>query len=228
MEVATGAGGQFPARTEAFGYTCNRCLRCCHDKHIQVNPYEVARIARNRGMSTGECRERWTVDGQGTVLKQADSGACVFPGTEGCTIHADRPLVCRLYPLGRHVSADGSERFSHVQPHPQTAGEYTRKGTIADFLSAQGAAPYMSAADEYFFWLCRAQQVAERAAPPHPTAQSDNAVELAQQYLDMDTAIAEHCAQHGTSAPQDIEARRRLHLQILDNLLAQWATGGEP
>jgi hypothetical protein len=42
----------------------------------------------------------------------------------------------------------------------------------------------------------------------------------------MDTAIDEHCAQHGTDAPQDLEAPRRLHLQILDNLLARWAMEG--
>ena len=37
--------------------------------------------------------------GQGndhTVLKQTESGACVFLGAEGCMVHPDRPLVCRL------------------------------------------------------------------------------------------------------------------------------------
>lgn len=228
MDAATSAGRDFPARTEAFGYICNRCLRCCHHKHIQVNPYELARIARNRGVTTRECRQRWTLDEQGTVLKQTDAGACVFLGDEGCTIHPDRPLVCRLYPLGRHVSPDGSESYSHLEPHPQTAGEYTGKGTIADFLAAQDAAPYMDAADDYFFWLCRAQQIAGGAAPPDPEAPTENGIALAQQCLDMDMAIDEHCERHGTHAPQEMEARRRLHLQILDNLLARWAAGGEP
>jgi Fe-S-cluster containining protein len=227
LDAANIAGRYFPARTEAFGYTCNRCLRCCHHKHIQVNPYELARVARNRGVTTRESRQRWTLDEQGTVLKQTDAGACVFLGDGGCTIHADRPLVCRLYPLGRHVSPDGSERFSHLEPHPQTAGEYTGKGTIADFLAAQDAAPYMDAADDYFFWLCRAQPIAGGATPPDPAAPSEGGVAFAQQCLDMDLAIDEHCEQQGTPAPQDIEARRRLHLQILDNLLARWAAGGE-
>jgi len=42
----------------------------------------------------------------------------------------------------------------------------------------------------------------------------------------MDTAIDEHCAQHHTDALQDLEARCRPHLQILDNLLARWAMEG--
>src|SRR5262249_23046631 len=131
---------------------------CCHHKRIQLNPYELARLARNRGLTTTEFRAAWTEDGAGQVLRQTETGACVFLGAEGCTVHPDRPLVCRLYPLGRHVLADGSETFSHVEPHPQSRGNLTNTGTIADFLEAQGAGPFMEAADMYFFWLCDAQR----------------------------------------------------------------------
>jgi len=41
----------------------------------------------------------------------------------------------------RHVRDDGSEFFSRLEGHPQSAGEVTDKGTIAEFLQAQGAAP---------------------------------------------------------------------------------------
>ena len=30
-----------------FSYRCTRCNSCCVDKRIQVNPYEIARLARN-------------------------------------------------------------------------------------------------------------------------------------------------------------------------------------
>src|ERR1700752_4896509 len=99
-------------QSQVFGYKCHRCMRCCYDKRIQINPYESARLARNLGQTTTEFRSAWTEDGAGTVLKQTDTGACIFLGNDGCTVHPDRPLVCRLYPLGRRVRADGSESFS--------------------------------------------------------------------------------------------------------------------
>jgi uncharacterized protein len=157
MTIASHSPQSMDARAERFSFVCNRCLRCCSGKRIQVNPYEVARIAWHHAVTTTECRERWTVDGEGIELAQTDSGACVFLGPIGCTVHADRPLVCRLYPLGRHVASDGSESYSHIAPHPETASEISDQGTIREFLETQGAAPFLRAADDYYFWICHAQ-----------------------------------------------------------------------
>jgi uncharacterized protein len=202
-------------REEAFGYECRRCLNCCHFKHIQLNPYEVARLARNRGLSTTEFRRRFTFQGAGVALAQTDDGACVFLGPEGCMAHPDRPLVCRLYPLGRHLSWDGSERFSHLQPHPRSAGQLTRRGTIGEYLEDQGAEPFIQAADEYMAWLNRALEHApeatehldEKTLAPAPADEVD--------LMDMDAALAAHQAATGDAPPADIEARKRLHLSIL-------------
>src|SRR5262245_22789218 len=103
------------SRSTPFGYVCRRCSRCCSDKQIQINPYEVARLARAKGQSTSEFRAAWTEDGQGTVLREKEDGTCVFLGPRGCEVHRDRPLVCRLYPLGRIVRSDGSEHFIRCQ-----------------------------------------------------------------------------------------------------------------
>ena len=73
-------------------------------------------------------------------------------------MHPDRPLACRLYPLGRHVHSDGTESFFHVKPHPQSHGEFTRTGTVADFLVTQDAHPFIQASDEYLFWLFAAHE----------------------------------------------------------------------
>jgi len=204
-------------RTEPFGYTCQRCSRCCRNKLIQVNPYEIARLARNRRRSTGDFRAAWTDDGAGNYLRRNADGTCVFLGSQGCTVHADRPLVCRLYPLGRRVTADGVESWSHISPHPETEGVYSRAGTIADYVAAQGAEPFMRAADQYVAWVRRAMRAL--GAPP-PCSTSGGAEPLAD-LLDMDTAIAGHCATHGVAEPTDIEARKNLHLEILHRQLDQ-------
>lgn len=210
-----------PARAERFGYTCHRCLRCCHHKRIQLNPYEIARLARNQGVTTGEFRARWTLGAQGTELARVDAGACVFLGAEGCTVHADRPLVCRLYPLGRRVDADGHERYSHLDPHPESAGDYHRDGTIGDYLRVQGAASFMHAADEYYGWWCRFMESLPEEDSAAPTVASDaDGLAQALEWLDMDAAVARFCRELGIPEPDDLQGRADLHLKFLHDALA--------
>jgi len=187
---------------------------------IQVNPYEIARLARRLGQTTREFRATWTRDGLGTTLEQTATGACVFLGRDGCRVHADRPLVCRLYPLGRHVDADGSERFSHIEPHPLSAGEYRDKGTIADFVASQGAEPFLRAADAYFAWLCAAATKLGAGEDGNKTqreglVEQRSKVDGALKLLDMDECIARHCRTNGLAEPDNIEERMKLHLAIL-------------
>lgn len=201
------------ARSEAFDYACNRCSLCCRDKVIQVNPYEIARLARRLGMTTGAFTARYTEGGVGARLTRRDDGTCSFLGPEGCGVHLDRPLVCRIYPLGRHVAADGTESWSHLAPHPQTKGVYGADATIGDYIGAQGALPYMRATDEYAAWLRRAYNVLEAANEGDPEGPS------AADLLDMDSVIAARCHESGAQEPLDIEARKALHLAILADWL---------
>ena len=215
---------QFPAsRSTTFGYVCRRCSRCCQHKRIQLNPYEVARLARARKQSTTEFRRASTVDGQGTVLAQKDDGTCVFLGPQGCEVHGDRPLVCRLYPLGRHVRTDGFEYFTRHEGHPQSEGEFTDRGTVDGFLEAQGAKPFMAAQDSYFRWLCRAHEQIAGTNDATGSDQTDRAVGV--DLLDIDLMIAEHCADTAENEPADIEDRLRLHLNLLYDLIAN--NGGQ-
>ena len=200
------------ARSEAFAYMCNRCSLCCRHKVIQVNPYEIARLARRVGLTTGAFVARYTEEGAGARLTRREDGTCSFLGPEGCGVHQDRPLVCRIYPLGRHVSADGTERWSHVPPHPETRGVYGEDGTIGGYVSAQGALPYMQATDDYAAWLKRARDVVGETSAA--TGEGPSAAEL----LDMDSVVAERCRKAGIKEPVDIDARTALHLASL----AEW------
>jgi Fe-S-cluster containining protein len=200
-------------RDAAFGYVCRRCLKCCHHKNIQLNPYEVARLARNLGLTTSEFRAAWTDDSAGLVLRQTESGACVFLGNEGCTVHPDRPLVCRLYPLGRHIRADGGETFFPLEPHPDSRGTFTGTGTIAEFLISQDAHAFIETSDDYFRWLCAARTYVHESGESEVFSATD--VEVATDLLDVDTMIARHCATAGVEAPSELAARKALHLAIL-------------
>lgn len=193
-----------------FSYRCTRCNRCCTGKRIQVNPYEIARLARARGMSTREARTFFTLDG---ALRQDDADRCIFLGDDGCGVHADRPLVCRLFPLGRVVEADGAAHFVTVD-RSWARGDFGEDGIVADYVAAQGAAPFIAAADAYFAWYCRAHA---RLVAGGATA--DAAGEEAGDLLDIDRQLARHCRARGIAEPADLAARLHLHLAILDAYL---------
>jgi len=55
-------------RDSQFSYACNRCMSCCHDAHISLDPYELLRLARNRNLTTTEFIARYLTEG-GIVLR---------------------------------------------------------------------------------------------------------------------------------------------------------------
>jgi uncharacterized protein len=135
-------------RDSAFSYTCHACNRCCHNKAIRVNPYEILRLARYLGISTTQFIERHTEAG-GTVLRPKENGDCGFLSERGCSVHPDRPLACRLYPMARWVTSNGAESFGHLTPHPRTEGVYGKSGTVQDYLDDQQLAPYFEMSERY-------------------------------------------------------------------------------
>lgn len=169
-------------------------------------------------------RARWTTDGTGTSLKRRSDGSCVFLGQHGCTVHDDRPLVCRLYPLGRHVDSDGRESFTALDGHPSSDGVRSRDGTIAKFLAEQDAAPLLRAADLYYAWYCRVMRLigdededTNRAAARLSTR--------AREWLDLDSAVTALCATWHRDEPRELGDRLTLHLQFLDAQLDQFIQG---
>ena len=135
-------------RDSAFSYACHACNHCCRNKAIRVGPYEILRLARYLGLSTTEFIARHTEAG-GTVLRTRENGDCGFLNERGCSVHPDRPLACRIYPLARWVTAQGEESFGHLTPHPQTAGIYGRAGTVQDYLDAQNLEPFFEMSEHY-------------------------------------------------------------------------------
>lgn len=197
------------ARAEAFAFRCSACSHCCHHKVIQTNPYEIAQLAALKGVSAREFRERWTEGGAGTALARTEADVCVFLGERGCTVHPARPLVCRLYPLGRRRAGDGTEHWERMEPHPLSGGSFGGDGTIADYLAAQGAQPFIDAADAYAEWVNVAREVIGRL--PEGDAGGAAVFDL----LDLDAAIAAHCAAAGVAEPADPAMRLDMHIGLL-------------
>lgn len=212
-------------RDSAFSYTCHACSRCCHDKIIHLNPYEVARLAENRRVPTTEFLARYT-EHNGTVLRRVEEGACVFLTPEGCGVHQDRPLVCRLYPLGRRVTAEGAESFREVVPHPETEGEYGIGATVEAFLTRQGAAPFIEAVDRYVDVVARMTAALMGAMRDDEELKYEvrGAVEQLvrgqdedmPEWIDMDLVVARYCARQHVPIPTEVSAKMALHIQAIE------------
>jgi uncharacterized protein len=210
-------------RSSPFAYACQRCSRCCTGKRIPLDPYEVARIAQRLGLTTTETYARYTTDG-GALLAVQAGGACIFVGDDGCSIHPARPLACRLYPLGRRVTAERQERFAAVVPDAGCEGSYGGSGTVEDYLRDQGAEPFLVAADRYRAILEKLASVLLRRDDVLECVDQVNELfgraplEEDQSLLDVDTVVVRRCAELGIAVPHDVEARILLHLAALDEI----------
>jgi Fe-S-cluster containining protein len=135
-------------RESPFSFTCRACSRCCRGKVILVGPHEILGMSRALGIDTTELLSRYTNQG-GTALRTTEDGRCVFVGPDGCRVHAHRPLVCRLYPLGRKTDAEGRESFAMYATQPDCEAVIGRHGTVATFLESQGVEPYFAWSQRY-------------------------------------------------------------------------------
>ena len=134
-------------RQSKFSYLCNQCGRCCHDKVITLSPYDVLRLARAAGLSTGAAIARYTIR-RGSILNFKPDGGCAALDGTRCTVHSGRPLACRLYPLGLERTGN-EEHFVQLEPAQGSLGVYGADGTVEAFLTGQHAAPYLQANERY-------------------------------------------------------------------------------
>lgn len=212
-------------RDSAFSYECHGCGRCCYHKRIQTNPYEVLRLARNRGLSTAVFVQRY-LEADGPYLRVGDDGACVFLSARGCEVHPDRPLACRTYPLGRWVDADGTESFRELDPHPHTEGIYGRSGTVQEYLVQQGEPEYSAAADSVQQAFYRLFDELQEVLSCDPSVAGDAQMNLSEQqpgqgspflmWLDVDGMVEEYCAARNIPLPESTEDILNLHLSAVD------------
>lgn len=197
-------------RESPYLFTCARCCRCCHAKKIQLNPYEVARLASHVGQTTTAFIRRHTVEG-GTYLRFSERNACPFLSPNGCDVHADRPLVCRLYPLGRHVADTGEEWFTEIEKEASCEGARGTQATVMEYLDAQGARPFMRAADLYLrlYWRLSAAAL--------PAENGVNGVhDRACPWTDLDAAVRAFCRETGKPVPDSLEKRMALHIRAIE------------
>lgn len=102
---------------------CRGCHSCCEgmEDTIVLDPYDIYRLTRNLDLDFQTLmQERIALHvEEGLILPHLAmselTGACSFLNEEGrCSIHAHRPGICRLFPLGRIYENGGFSYFLQV------------------------------------------------------------------------------------------------------------------
>lgn len=214
------------SRRSPFFFKCQVCSACCYSKAIQVGPYEALRLARRFGLTTTEFLNRYTEPGT-AILKNKPDGSCVFLAPSGCGVHPDRPLVCRLFPLGQITGPRGEERYAIMPLHPDCLGYFDTDGTVESYLESQATGTYFRFDEKYAelksrILECRPQEMREvgsQAGRTRPDIESGLPARLLANWLDIDAVLADLGTEKKiikTMSPADLA---RLHIQKIEEKL---------
>ena len=109
-------------KTDCHG--CVGCSDCCHGmgESIILDPIDVFHLQKATGKDFASLvNEKYLalniVDGLilPNLNMNNETGGCSFLNEEGrCTVHALRPGICRLFPLGRYYKKEGFKYFLQV------------------------------------------------------------------------------------------------------------------
>jgi Fe-S-cluster containining protein len=129
---------------------------CCAKLELRITPYDVLRLKRKLGISSGDFLDSYTNTKLGAVhgfpefvLKMGSSNEsqCPFVTPQGCSVYEDRPGACRMYPLGRASTShplDGSRRefyFTVKEDHCR-GFEQKREWKVSEWVDDQGLIEY--------------------------------------------------------------------------------------
>lgn len=108
---------------DKFRFKCRACGKCCRNRHdIILPPYDVYKISKYLNLSPEEMINQyceWYIgpDSKLPIVRILPRGAgnvCPFMQNKLCTIHAVKPGVCALFPLGRAILHDESQSGNEI------------------------------------------------------------------------------------------------------------------
>lgn len=136
---------------DANGCASNCCTRSAP---VILNPYELALIRRESGLSYEDLLDVFETDradGFPLVMLPRDP-ACHFWSGKGCRIYAARPLACRLYPLGR-VYEQGQSHIVLPELNVCPGLSHDTPKTVRAFLAEQNTAMLIRMADRWIAFV---------------------------------------------------------------------------
>ena len=139
--------------------TCSRSGSCCYGKVVNLNPWELLNLSKEKKISPKEFRDLYCDFGgirlrfDGKLDKKGQQSCSQYTGNFGCSVHLGRPLACRLFPLGRQVQNNKAHYIYQGDQFPclTDCSEVLElpKLTVGEYIRGQAADPFEKAQDEY-------------------------------------------------------------------------------
>lgn len=139
-------GKPFPTIDEnyTFTFTCKYdiCNKCCSAKNLELSPYDIFRICQQQNMTTIDLHNQYT---KFTLNPKINIPRCLLKtdpickfNKQGktCMIYENRPLVCRLYPIGLTFREN---KLQFVHQKGCVGHESTEQHTLQSWLQKEGS-----------------------------------------------------------------------------------------
>ena len=173
---------------------CEGCSACCQGmgNSVVLDPYDVWRLSKGLGIPFAEMIGKQimlsVVDGLilPSLNMENQTGVCPFLNKEGrCSIHAFRPGICRLFPLGRYYHDSG---FSYVLMTDECKKENRSKVKIDKWLGE----PNIKAYEQFVMqWKVILEQTREKMQTLQKESQKNgNSSEETEKLLDLQKKLS--------------------------------------
>ncbi|PIZ51172.1 hypothetical protein COY27_04535 [Candidatus Woesearchaeota archaeon CG_4_10_14_0_2_um_filter_33_13] len=138
-------------------FKCKQCGHCCDSTYIQLAPFDIKNICDTLDISTQKFHEKYSMFNSSDNIPRCylrNRPRCPFKENKLCTIYNNRPLRCRLFPLGRVYPEDLNESSFLILPEEKCIGFDTgKKIKISEFLEQQNVNSLDKLSEEWNHFL---------------------------------------------------------------------------
>ena len=136
---------------DIFAFKCRSCGKCCRNREdIMLNARDIYNIATALGLTPKQAIEKYCEvyigrDSRIPIVRLRPKGinrACPLLAGDRCSVHALKPTVCAMFPLGRVMATeDAPEEMGLPEANtieyvlnPANCGSIKRKQTVRAWL----------------------------------------------------------------------------------------------
>ena len=160
-EISDGRLYDMNAMVKADCNGCKGCHSCCEDmgESIILDPWDIYKLTTNLGVTFEQLLKNsveWkVVDGliYPHLKMNEQTNCCSFLDESGrCSIHAFRPGLCRLFPLGRYYEEEKRGFQYFLQVHECAAPNKT-KVKVRKWLGIENLPEYEKYINDWHYFL---------------------------------------------------------------------------
>lgn len=127
---------------DTFEFECRQCGQCCHNRDdLILTAHDIFRIARHLGVTPVEIIDKYCESYIGDESRipvvrakpKLHDGVCPFLRKGKCSIHAAKPVICAVFPLGRAYTSDNEEFYFYQKVPCGDKNTHTVREWIREF-----------------------------------------------------------------------------------------------